>query len=159
MIKLKQKGMKWLRLLHILTASVWFGGVVCIWSLVYTSFFQLTESEFLTVILLVPGLYQKVILPFALLTVIQGIAYGLFTNWGFVKYKWILSKWILAVLVTICTGLGGIRQIHVVVVNIELSGFAGGFADGGLALLFISLQIIFMVMMIILSVFKPMKRK
>jgi len=85
--------MKWLRLLHILTASARFGGVVCILSLTYTNFFQLTESEFLTVIPRVPGLYQKVILPFALLTVLQGIIYGLFTNWGFVKYKWILSKW------------------------------------------------------------------
>jgi hypothetical protein len=159
MVKLKQKGMKWLRLLHIITASIWFGGVVCIGVLAYICFFQLTESEFLTVVPWVPGLYQKLVLPFAVLTLLEGLIYGLFTNWGFAKHKWILCKWVLAILVALCTGLGGIGQIFSVINKVETTGFSGGFADGGLALLFIHLQIIFMVVMIALSVFKPMKRK
>jgi len=154
MAELKQRGMKWLRLFHILTAGIWFGGVVCIGILAYICFFQLTENEFLTVIPLVPALYQK-ILPFALLTVAQGFIYGFFTKWGFIKHKWVLCKWILTFFIVLLTGLGGIGQIHTVIVKVETFGFEGGFADGGLALLFIFLQITLMAVMIALSVFKP----
>jgi hypothetical protein len=159
MVKLKQKGMKWLRLCHIITASIWFGGVVCISVLAYICFFELNAREFLTVVPWIPGLYQKVVLPFAVITLIQGLIYGIFTNWGFFKHKWILCKWILAILVAICTGTGGIAQTFMVIDKVKTSGFSGGFADGGMVLLFISLQIILMVIMIALSVFKPMKKK
>lgn len=150
--------MQWLRVLHILSMSIWFGAVVCIGSLAFICFFQLSETDFLTIAPLVPELYQKVVMPAAIFTIIQGIVYGLFTNWGFLKHKWVLFKWILVLLIIFCTGWGGIGNMFAVLDHVEKSGFAGGFTDGGMVLLFISLQIIFMIIMIILSVFKPMKR-
>ncbi|MEN6461424.1 MAG: hypothetical protein ABFC94_08665 [Syntrophomonas sp.] len=157
-MKLKKRGMQWLRVLHILSISTWFGAVVCIGSLASVCFFQLSEADFLTIAPLVPGLYRKVVMPAAIFTIIQGIIYGFFTNWGFVKYKWVLFKWILVLLVTFCTGWGGIGNMFSVLDKVEKSGFAGGFTDGGVVLLYISLQIIFMLITIILSVFKPIKR-
>lgn len=158
-MKLKKRGMQWLRVLHILSVSIWFGAVVCISGLAFICFFQLSEADFLTIAPLVPELYQKVVMPAALFTVFQGIVYGVFTNWGFFKYKWVLFKWILVLLIILCTGLGGISKMFAVLDKVEKSGFAGGFADGGQVLLFISLQILFMLIMIILSVFKSMKRE
>lgn len=64
--------------------------VVCIGALAIVSFFQLSETDFLTIAPLIPMLYQKVVLPMALITIIQGIIYGVFTNWGFFKHKWVL---------------------------------------------------------------------
>lgn len=157
-MKLKRKGIQWLRVLHILSASTWFGAVVCIGSLAYVCFFQLSEADFLTIAPLIPELYRRVVMPGAIFTIVQGVIYGSFTNWGFVKYKWVLFKWILALLITFCTGWGGIGNMFSVLNKVEQSGLAGGFTDGGVVLLFISLQIIFMLVMIILSVFKPMKR-
>ncbi len=153
--KFNKRGIECLRLLHILSASIWLGAVVCIGSLAYICFFTLNEAEFLTIAPLVPGLYQKVVFPVALFTIVQGIIYGLFTNWGFFRHKWVLCKWILALLAILCTGLGGIANMFSVLDKVGKSGFAGGFADGGLVLLFIALQIIFMIIMVILSVFKP----
>jgi len=156
---LKKRGMQWLRLLHILSMSIWFGAVVCIGSLAYICFFALSEADFLTIAPLVPELYRTVVMPAAIFTIVQGIIYGIFTNWGFLKYKWVLFKWILALLVTLCTGLGGIGNMFSVLDKVEKTGFTGGLADGGMVLLFIALQILFMIIMIILSVFKPMKRE
>jgi hypothetical protein len=158
-MKFKKRGMQWLRLVHILSVSIWLGSVVCIGSLACICFFTLNEADFLTIAPLVPELYRKVVLPVGIFTIVQGIIYGLFTNWGFFKFKWILFKWILALLVTVCTGLGGIGNMLVVLDKVERSGFTGGFADGGLVLLFIVLQIVFMFTITILSVFKPMKRE
>ncbi len=42
-----------------------------------------------------------------------------------------------------------------ILAKVESAHFIGGWADGGLVLLFISLQILFMLIMIVLSVLKP----
>ena len=88
-MKFKKRGMQWLRVLHILSMSIWFGAVVCIDSLAFICFFQLSETDFLTIAPLVPELYQKVVMPAAIFTIIQGIVYGLFTNWGFLKHNYL----------------------------------------------------------------------
>ena len=132
---------------------------MCIGCLVFMCFFHFNEAEFLAFAPWIPGLYQMAVLPFALLTLAQGFIYGIFTNWGFLKHKWILGKWILVLLVILCTGLGAIGQMLSAIEKVESTGFTGGFADGGLVLLFISVQISCMVIMIMLSVLKPMKRK
>ena len=151
--------MQWLRLTHIVSISIWFGSVVCIGALAIVSFFQLSETDFLTIAPLIPMLYQKVVLPMALITIIQGIIYGIFTNWGFFKHKWVLFKWCLVPFIALCTGLGTIGQIFSLLDKVETSGYVGGFIDGGLVLLSISLQVLFMLFMFVLSVFKPLKSK
>lgn len=153
-MKLNKTGMKWMRVLHILLASIWFGTVVCLCGLAVISFFQLNENGFLIIAPLVPRLYQKIVMPAAIFTIMQGIIYGLFSNWGFIKHKWLLFKWILVLLIALCTG-GGIGQMFSVIAKVEATHFVGRFADGGPVLLLISLQIMFMLSMIILSVFKP----
>ncbi len=157
-MRLKKKGMQWLRVLHILSISIWLGSVVCIGGLAAMCFFQLNESEFLTVAPLIPELYRSVVLPMAIFAMIQGIFYGFFSNWGFFKHRWVVFKWALVILTGLCTGAGGIGQMFSVLEKVEKTGFAGGWADGGPVLLFISLQVLFMIIMIVLSVFKPRKR-
>lgn len=157
-MKFQARGMKWLRLVHILLTSVWFGAVVCIAVLTYLCFFQMNEREFLTTAPLISELYRKAVLPVALLVIFQGFIYGFFTNWGFIKFKWVFSKWMLTLLIVLCTGFGSIGQLIKAIKTVEIYGFTGGLADGGLVLLFIALQIVFMAIMIVLSVFKPGKR-
>jgi uncharacterized membrane protein len=154
-MQLNKSGMQWMRVLHAFSVSIWFGSVVCIFGLAVICFFHLNENVFLTIAPLVPKLYQKIVMPAAIFTIIQGIIYGFFTGWGFFKNKWILFKWISVLLIIMCTGLGSIGQMFSVLASVEAAHFSGGFADGGLVLLFISLQILFMLIMIILSVFKP----
>lgn len=147
--------MRWIRVLHVISVSIWFGSVVCIFSLAVICFFQLNQTSFLIIAPLVPQLYQKVVMPAAIFTIIQGIIYGFCTGWGFFKHKWVLFKWLLVILIALCTGLGGIGQMFSVLAQAEAALFVGGFADGGLVLLFISLQVLFMLIMVVLSVFKP----
>ncbi|MEL7565626.1 MAG: hypothetical protein AAGU27_12160 [Dehalobacterium sp.] len=62
---------------------------------------------------LVPSLYSMVIMPAAILTILQGIVYGCFTGWEFFKHKWIILKWVSTVLVMLCTGVGAIANSNV----------------------------------------------
>ena len=153
------RALKWLKAFHILTSSIWFGGVFCIAILAWIAFFQMDKDSFLIIAPLVPALYQKVILPVALITILQGIIYGFFTNWGFLKNGWIAIKWASVLLIGLCTGIGSIGQMFSVIERVQNHSFAGGFADGGMVLLFISLQLILLAVMICLSVLKPKKSK
>ncbi|WP_018305329.1 hypothetical protein [Desulfitobacterium hafniense] len=151
--------MKYLRVSHIITAAIWFGGVVCLSGLAWFGFFHLEESAFLTVAPLIPELYLKVIMPASLLTIVQGVVYGIFTNWGFFKHKWVILKWVSIPLLVACTGIGSISQIFSVIEKVKSNGFTGGFADGGIVLLFMTAQILIMSFMISISVLKPFKKK
>ncbi|WP_048139688.1 hypothetical protein [Methanosarcina horonobensis] len=153
------KAMKWLRAFHILTSSVWFGGVVAIGALAWICFFRLEEATFLTVAPLVPELFPTVIAPAALLIIAQGIFYGFFTGWGFLKHRWVILKWIGTFLLFLLTGMGTVGQMFSTIQKVEMNGFTGGLADGGMVLLFIAMQILIMGIMICVSVFKPFGKK
>ena len=71
--------LRWLRVCHMLTAPLWFGGAVS----------ALVTGDMV--------LYPKLILPAALLTVLAGLLYG-GTPWGFFRFKWITAKWVLTLL-------------------------------------------------------------
>ncbi len=150
-----RKALKWLKLFHILTSSIWFGGVVCIGVLAQICFFAVDESAFLTIAPLLPSLYAKVIMPAALVTIAQGLVYGAFTGWGFFKHKWIVLKWISVITVMLCTGIGAISELYSVIEKVRQAGFSGGFADGGVALSLIAVQIVIMAFMVGISVLKP----
>lgn len=128
---MKGVGMKWLRILHIVSASIWFGGTVCIGVLAIICFFNLSENAFLTVAPLIPMLYKKAILPMAIFIMIQGLIYGSFTKWGFIKHRWIILKWVLTLSLGPCIGMGTIGQLFSVIDKVSNFGFSGGFADGG----------------------------
>ncbi len=155
-MKLNKAGMQWMRVLHIFSVSIWFGSVVCIYGYTAICFFYLNENDFLIIATLVPQLYQKVVMPAAIFTIIQGIIYGFFSSWGFFKYKWVLLKWLFVLIIALLT-FCGIGQMFSVLAKVESTHFVGGLSDGGLVLLFISLQILLMLIMIVLSVFKPFK--
>jgi len=80
--------LRWLRVCHMLTAPLWFGGTVAV----------LAGGG--------AALFPKLILPAALLTVIVGLLYGACTPWGFFRFRWVTAKWVLtlAALLLACLG-------------------------------------------------------
>lgn len=156
---MKGKSLKWLRILHIISAGIWFGATVCIGGLAVICLSNPDAAEFLVTAPLVPELYRKMILPAALFTILQGLVYGFFTEWGFLKHRWVTIKWIFTILLIPCIGAGGIGQMFALIDKVKSSGLNGGLHDGGLVLLFISLQILIMLIMIGISVYKPWKKK
>lgn len=158
MKKLSSKALKWLRVLHILSISVWFGGTACVAGLSYVALFQSTETEFMPVAHLIAFIYQKVLGPMAVLTLLEGVIYGCWSKWGFFKQRWLLLKWICVPLIIVFIGVGGIGQLMAIQSKIDSGSFSGGFTDGTLLLVFVTLQILLLMLMTWLSVFKPQKK-
>ena len=97
--KLSAQGMKLLKVFHLIFIMMWTIGVVFMSILNWKSeslfpkfIYNQETSLFIDYVFVIPG---------AVCAVITGIIYGIKTNWGFFKYKWITVKWILGILVII----------------------------------------------------------
>jgi hypothetical protein len=158
MVKIKNdKAIKILKIFHLLTSSVWFGGIACIAGLLWVCFNNLGESTFTAVAPIIPKLYPTVIAPMAFITVAQGVIYGFFTNWGFVKHKWIIVKWALTVLLFVSMRITTVKMMSMFL-NMNAASFANRFTNGRIVFLLIAAQIVIMVAIICISVLKPFRK-
>ena len=157
-MKLKSTGLKWMKFLHLVSTGIWFGGAVCVGGLAVLCFLSENPEALLTTAPVITYLYSNIIFFAAIFTLIQGIIYGFFTNWGFFKHRWLLLKWILVILLFPCTAMG-ITQTFAAIGYAGQELFEQGFAAVGKALIFIACQIILMLVIILLSVFKPGSKK
>lgn len=157
MKRISRNSMIIMRIIHIIATQIWFGGVVSILVFGIMSFNNNTSEEFLILASYIPSLYSKVILPAALICIIQGVIYGFFSAWGFVKHRWLLLKWMLLPFVILSTGMGGIGQIFTIMAKVHDGVQVVTLYDGHWFFIFSGAQIALLATMTILSVLKPKK--
>jgi len=95
--KLNPTGVKILKMFHLLFAIMWIGGALAMMSVIYLSDAQ-TSGEMYMRLRALQIIDDYLIVPGAMATLVVGIIYGIFTNWGFFKHRWLLVKWILTIL-------------------------------------------------------------
>lgn len=159
--KFKKDALRIVKIFHLFAACCWVGGAMAMITLNLNNAAALSEGS-LYGINFAAHLIDSVVVAAcgALGCLITSLIYGVFTNWGFFKYKWIMMKWLLAAfsLTSAILFLGPGEEAM-----LELSREFGNLAlnnDSYLAVkakhLFWSvLQISSLYLMIILSVFKP----
>lgn len=163
MKKLGSKGLKVLKTLHLIFAMIWTTGAI---AMVLVTFLSKAESgdELHTKYSILLLIDNWLIITGAMTSLAIGIVYGIFTNWGFFKHRWIIVKWII----TVAEILFGTFAYHPwltrnLEIIAELKGAAvhnveymtnnrwmeiSGFFQAGLLLF-----------LIVISVFKPWKAK
>ncbi|WP_418764692.1 hypothetical protein [Mailhella sp.] len=95
---LGEKGQRTLRILHIMAASAWLGSVLCVLALVHAAPRCASDDELFGMLRASVVISQYVLVPAgAFGTFFTGLTYSLCTYRGFVRYPWVLCKWILAV--------------------------------------------------------------
>ena len=154
-MKTSGKGMKLLKVLHIITASVWFGTVTCIFGIALKCFFGSSIEEFVLIAPMIPTLYQTIVMPFAILTLLQGLYYGFFTKWGLIKHRWVVMKWLCVPIIGALTGIGSIARMQAAITRAENGLFLGGITNNFVPLTCITLQLIVLTVMMIIAVYKP----
>ncbi|WP_338667565.1 hypothetical protein [Pseudodesulfovibrio methanolicus] len=109
MLKLGPGGRKWLKGLHLCTVACWVGGGVAL-ILLYFLKSGVTDGGVLY------GMNRAihhvdsyvVVIPGAFGCLLTGLAYSLFTGFGFVKHGWVILKWAVTVSAiafgTVCLG-------------------------------------------------------
>ena len=111
---LSPKGMKTLKVFHLLFIMMWTIGVLTIallyWrpSVVSLDFLYNQQTAlFIDYALVIPG---------AMLAVVTGVIYGLKTKWGFFKYRWLTVKWIVGVAI-ILIGTFGLHPLSIDIIE------------------------------------------
>lgn len=103
------------------------------------------------------------VIPGALLTVV-GIIYGIFTNWGFFKHRWIIVKWIVSIVVIL---VGTFYYSPLLEQSLEIAdrtrevALHNPIVISNMTQTFIcaSIQGISIIILVVISVFKPWKKK
>lgn len=91
-----------LDLVHLVFASLWFGGFMIMFCLsVMIMNGSISEVFGIAAISLVKNLVT-ICIPALMIT---GLVYSLFTKWGFKKHGWVIAKWVLSIVVIACTAL------------------------------------------------------
>lgn len=89
--------MKILKIFHLLFIMIWSVGVIAMTLLCLLSVYS--DDELYMKLKIIRFIDDTLVIPGAILTIITAIIYGLFTNWGFFKYRWITVKWIASVFI------------------------------------------------------------
>ncbi len=165
MPKLKAKGLQWLKGFHLLAVSCWIGGAV---SLISLYFLKAGISDGRVLYGINQSLHHVdmsiVVVPGAIGSLLTGLIYSLFSNWGFFKHTWLTVKWIvtLSAIVFGTFFLGPWESTMM-----EISGTLGMASLGNAAylwnqtmnLFFGTLQVVILMITVFISIFKPWKTK
>jgi hypothetical protein len=162
MKRLNANGMKVLKSCHLLLVMMWVVGVIAMAIL----FLVRPESgdELYMTLKIILFIDWVLVIPGALLTVLAGIIYGVFTNWGFIKHRWIIVKWVVSIAVILAgtfyysplleQALEIVNSSREVALNnpTVISNMTQAFISA-------SIQGIAIMTLVVISVFKPWKKK
>lgn len=96
MKKLSSQGVKVLKMFHLFFAILWIGGGLAL-VIIFFSVYPVNGDELYMKSRIIQIIDDFLIIPGAMASLLIGIIYGIWTNWGFFKYKWITFKWIMTV--------------------------------------------------------------
>lgn len=116
MKKIGPVGMKWLKIIHVFLVVLFFGGIMSSLALnLYVDFTQYDESYlgYKNIVII----SDHIIRWGAIGTLLVGLIYGFFTNWGFFKHRWVGVKFVLYIIQTF-VGIFVVDEL--MVANMEL---------------------------------------
>jgi flagellar biosynthesis protein FliQ len=101
-MKLSSNGYKVVKIVHILSSSVWIGaGAIGLFLLTVV----LNKNNLLEILSAVHYIDLLIIIPANLATLITGIIFSKFTGWAFFKHRWITLKYIINLIPVVGGGI------------------------------------------------------
>lgn len=156
MKKLGKTGYSVLKIIHILSAGVWLGAVVAVTVLLAA----LKADNLKRDIELMLFIDFSIFIPCAIVCLITGILFSVFTQWGFKKHWWIIVKYIVNFIPIITGGPLVARSLFGMAAITEKLG-ANAFVDDAFqrlhktALFVMVLYLVLFIFVYIISVVKP----
>jgi len=85
--------------LHLISASIWLTGVITLALMPFISVNIKSGDELYMYNLVYHFIDIKILSPAAICTLITGLIFSIFANWGFFKHGWLIYKWVITVLI------------------------------------------------------------
>ena len=162
---LSAKGVKWLKGFHLIAVASWIGGAV---SLLALYFLKIGVEDGGVLYGINKSIHHVdmniVVIPGAVGSLLTGLLYSLFSNWGFFKHNWLTFKWIVTV-TAIVFGTFFLGPWETAMM--EISGKIGiaSLTDQAylynqqMNLMFGTLQVLVLIITVFVSILKPWKSK
>jgi hypothetical protein len=97
MPKLSSKQKNWLVSAHVAFGGLWFGTAICMVVIALNHQTSASGDELYAANAILKLLDDFVIIPAAMLSLLTGGLLSWLTIWGFVKFYWVMTKWIATV--------------------------------------------------------------
>lgn len=164
MKKLGTRGTRTLKVFHLVFIMMWTVGVVVMGLLYWRP--SVNSLQFLYNMQTADFVDNALVIPGAMLAVVTGIIYGLKTNWGFFKYRWLTVKWIVGIAIIII-GTFGLHPVSLEIIaqaqpvaNEGISFPTDYFGTKQSVVNYMSLiQAVGLLSLVAVSVFKPWNKK
>lgn len=162
MKKLETKEIKVLKTCHLLFVMMWVVGVIAMAVISLTK--PQSGDELYMKLFISRSVDDALVIPGAILTIITAIIYGAFTNWGFFKYRWIIVKWIASILVIVVGTLYFSPKLDrcLEIANLTRDAAFNNpelISNSRISLIGEFSQASILILLVIISVFKPWKKK
>ncbi|MDB9823081.1 hypothetical protein OAC89_05200 [Deltaproteobacteria bacterium] len=165
MLKIKAKGLRWLKGFHLIAVSCWIGGAL---SLMLLYFLKADINDGSVLYGINRSIHHVdmavVVIPGAFGCLITGLIYSIFSNWGFFKHNWLIFKWIVTVTAILFgTFWLGPWETDMMKISGELGISASSsptyLYNQKMNFIFGGLQCLLLMITLFISIFKPWKRK
>ncbi|AKN31375.1 FMN-binding protein [Clostridium carboxidivorans P7] len=155
---------KLLKAVHIILAASVLGGLISILSLLLLKQTKNFQGNTFPIDLGILKIFTWAVNYAFLILLITAFVYSLFTEWGFVKYRWITLKWFLVLIIFAMTWVGfgpsinGMTSISDIglnnsVMKSEYLNFQNK------ALIYTSIELCIMILIALISIFKPFGKR
>lgn len=146
--------------LHIGVTAIWFGAVFVMLFLLYSKRELVNGDEIAAIDRTLFQIHDVVVINASFVFVYTGLLFSLFTKWGFLKFYWVILKWVgLVVLSGIVTfasapAINGMAALSDVLRDTTIGDvtYAQYSRD---AAVFLMMQLVILLGLIMLSVYKP----
>lgn len=165
MKKLSAKGVKWLKGFHLIAVASWIGGAV---SLLALYFLKIGVEDGGILYGINKSIHHVdmniVVIPGAIGSLLTGLLYSLFSNWGFFKHNWLNFKWIVTV-TAILFGTFFLGPWETAMMDISGKIGLASLTDSAylfnqqMNLMFGTLQVLVLIITLFVSILKPWKSK
>ncbi|ACK69924.1 conserved hypothetical protein [Gloeothece citriformis PCC 7424] len=95
--KLTVKQKNWLISAHVASMGIWFGTAICMVAIALYNLNTTNGDQLYAINLVMKLLDDFIIIPAATASLITGALLSWLTTWGFVKYYWVITKWIATI--------------------------------------------------------------
>lgn len=162
MKRLSPRAVSTLKVLHLLAVAAWVGGQMCLILLSAMRPTMADAADQYAIVLATEAIDEIIIVGGAIGTLVTGLIYSLFTNWGFFRHRWLAVKWVLTVSL-ILFGIFFLGPWAAEMADIALLRRAAAFTDPDFlaaerySTIFGNIQFCLAIFLVIISVKKPWK--
>lgn len=163
MRKLPANGLKWLKGFHLIAVASWIGGALSLLSLYFLKNDVTDGIELYGINRSIHHVDMNiVVIPGAIGSLLTGLIYSLFSNWGFFRHTWLTVKWIVTVS-AILFGTFFLGPWEAAMMDISGNIGIAALQDPSylwnqqMNLIFGSAQVLLLLATVFISIFKPWK--